>query len=324
MITEQEKKTEPSGFLHTLNAPLASRKDKEFFVENLSMLLASGMDLMSVLVAIQEEFRSKHMKAIAARMAEDIDSGLSLSDTLAKTKMLDPDVLSLVRIGETSGKLDDNLKVIVEQQRKKRMFRSRLRSAMMYPVLIFIITITVGMVIAWFILPRLALVFGNLKLELPWLTQWLIALGEFLGRYGKVVVPLAILVIAVVFYTLFANSRTKFLGQYFLFSIPPIRKLIKEIELAKFGYILGTLLESGVPVVDAIESLEQAEEFPPYRKLYKHLKESVEEGNSFQRSFALYPHAKKYIPISIQHLIAAGEQSGNLSQTLKHTGQQYE
>ena len=299
-------------------------EEKDYFIENLSMMLASGMPIMLALDGVGAELRSKRMKEVIASLKEDMEGGSSLWRALDKTKLLSSQVISLLRIGEESGRLAENLKVIDIQQKKEKDFRSKLRSAMMYPILVMSFTVVIGAGIAWFILPRLSSVFAELDLELPVITRALIAAGEFLGEYGAIVIPSVLLFVILFLFFVFAYSKTKHIGQSFLFSLPVIKKLIQEIELARFGYILGSLLEAGLPVVDALESLESATTFRSYKKFYKYLQNSVEVGNSFKKSFAGYKNVKRLIPTPIQQMIISGEQSGRFSEVLLKTGENFE
>lgn len=103
--------------------------------------------------------------------------------------------------------------------------------------------------------------------------------------------------------------------------IPGIKVLMQEIEVARFGYLLGTLLDAGLQVTRAIESLENATETIRYKRFYTHLRESVDMGNSFEKSFESYPNIGKIIPQSVQQLVISGERSGNLNKTLLKVGQ---
>lgn len=299
-------------------------KDRDYFIENLSLLVSSGMPIAGALDSIATEVRSRRMKAILASIRQDIEDGSLMWKALAKTGLFKDHTLSLIRLGEESGKLVENLKVIEIEEEKERLFRSRLRSAMMYPVFVLGVTGVVGIGIGWFILPKLALVFSQLKLQLPLITKLLIGAGTFLGQYGKYVVPCAIILIAALIYFLFFWPKTKAAGQALYFHTPGVKQLVKEVEIARFGYLLGTLLQAGLPVTQALNSLASAAEFSRYRKLYKHLATSVEDGNSFAKSFASFDHANRLIPAPIQQLIVAGEQSGNLPGTLLKIGENFE
>lgn len=299
-------------------------EEREYFIENLSLLLTSGMNIASVVGALRAEMRSSRMQKVIGQLARDIDEGMPLSRALQRTHLLPAHVISLIKIGEESGRLSENLKVVVAEREKDRIFRSKVRSAMMYPILVLTLTVVIGVAVAWFVLPRLATVFAELQVELPVITKALISLGKFLGGYGSIVIPFFFLVLGGAVYLLFISPRTKFVGQVFIMKFPGVRRLIQEVEIARFGYILGTLLEAGLPVVDALSSLEEATTFRAYERLYAHLAVSVGEGNSFERSLRHYPRSKTLIPLPIQQMIAAAERSGHLPETLKKVSEIYE
>lgn len=299
--------------------------EKEYFVENLSMLLSSGMGVLATLDSIKEEVKSKRLKKTIEKLRENIVDGSSLWSALEKTGMFSSQIISLIRLGEKSGRLSENLKSVAKQQEKDRIFRSKVRSAMIYPVLILILTLVIGIGIAWFILPKLATVFASLNVELPPLTKALISLGVFLGKYGYFVVPAFAVVFSLIIFFLFIFEKTKFIGQSILFNLPVINELIKEVEISRFGFIAGTLLSAGLPISEVIDSLKDSTISRAYKKFYVSLKESItEEGNSFQKSFSKYKKIKKLIPTPIQQMIVSGEQSGKLSDTLLNVGEVYE
>lgn len=321
MSQHRSKNTKPK---RTSTFTFGLGKERDYFVENLSMLVSGGMPMISTLHAIGQELHSRRMKAIILVMTADIEGGSSLWRALSNTHLFPDHAVSLIRLGEESGKLTENLKVVAIEQAKDRVFKSKLRSAMMYPVFVFGLTVVIGVGITWFILPKLATVFSQLKIDLPLVTKILIALGTFLGAYGQYVVPAVIGLVAVVFYGLFFFSKTKFLGNILLNLVPGVKRLMKEVETARFGYLLGTLLEAGLPIIQALESLTQATDNEHYKKLYRHLRNSVVDGNSFQKSFLAFKHSNHLIPAPMQQLIVAGEQSGGLPATLLKIGQLFE
>ena len=283
------------------------------------MLLMAGMNILPSLDAIRGEMRSSRMKQIIDDLKKDIDSGLFLWRGLDKTGLFPPHIISLIRIGEESGQLSENLKVIVLNQQKDRVLKSKIRS-----VLILCLTMVIGIGIAWFILPRLTSVFSQMNLKLPLITRILIAIGDFLKNYGWIAVPVFLIVFIGTFYFVFVAPKSKGIGQSLLFSTPVVKKLIQEIELARAGFILGTLSGAGLSVIDSLDSLYNASTYVFYKKFYLYLKNNVEEGKSFQESFAAYPRIRRLIPSHIQGMIEASEQSGKMSETFSKIGEIFE
>lgn len=298
--------------------------EKEYFIEQLSMLLSAGIPVITALTAIKKEIKSGRFKKIIDELIESIETGSSVSSALQSVHMFPQYSISLIRIGEQSGRLDQNLKIVAAGEQKDREFRSKTISAMLYPVFVFSLTIVVGLGISWFILPRLATVFAQLKIELPLITQVLIGFGTFLDHYGIIVIPLTLSIGLLTLFFVFFYSKTNFLGQIILFSIPPISRLFTELELSRFGSLLGNLLQAGLPILDSLESIRESSTFYRYQKFYSFLYEKVKEGNSFSKSFELYHRINALIPVPIQQLIITGEHSGNLPETFIKIGELYE
>jgi len=149
-------------------------------------------------------------------------------------------------------------------------------------------------------------------------------LGEFMRVHGTVAVPSLLGGIIFFGYFVFSYSKTKFIGQWLLFHFPGINRLLQEVELSRFGYIFGTLLKAGLPATAALTTLIDASVFHRYKKLYRHLRSQIEEGSSFREAFFSFRGSGKLIPIPIQQMIVAGQQSGRLAQTILDIGGVFE
>lgn len=295
------------------------REERDQLLENLSLFMSSGTRVTAALEALIKEFRSSSSRKLAQTILEELDAGSSLWRALDKTKAFPQRVVSLVRVGEKSGRLAENLRAAVSQQQKERLFRSRVYSAMFYPVLVFSVTVVIGLGLSWFLLPRFAQVFSSLNIELPLLTRLLIRFGEFLNQYGLIAVPVAIVILVGGAFLIF-----RLWGDLFIPLVPGIGRLIREIELSRFGFILGSLLEAGLPIADALDSLEESTSLRPYRRFYFHLGKSIKEGGSFGKSFSSYPKSTSLFPLPVRQILSSAEQSGRLPETLLNIGQTYE
>lgn len=299
-------------------------EEKEYFIENLAVMVSSGITINASLDAILRESRTRSMRRAIAQIKESTEGGSSFWKAMEKSKIFPAQSISLIQIGEESGRLVENLKVIALQQKKDRIFRSKIYSAMMYPVFVLVLSVIIGLGIAWFILPKLATVFDSLHVKLPLITQILINVGKFLDIYGNIAVPSFIFFLLIIVFIFFVIPKTKFIGEYILLKLPGIRKLLQEAELGRTGYIAGTLLNAGLPVVKTLTAIENASTFYFYRKFYKFVRRSVEEGNSFQKSFELYKKVDGLIPPHVQQMIISGEQSGHLPEIFISIGEDFE
>lgn len=298
--------------------------ERDYLLQNLGTLITSGMTVLEALETVEEGSRSRALSRLIGRIRAEIESGSPLWKALAAPDLFSAAAISLIRSGEESGKLSQNMRLVSEQEEKSRLFRSRIRSAMLYPVFVFSLTIILGIGIAWFILPKLAAVFSQLKIELPLITKILISAGNFLALHGAVAIPIFVAVVAVIVFFIFFFSKTKFIGQAMLLRTPGIGTLIQEVELARFSYLLGTLLSAGLPIQRALHTLTQATAIPAYERLYLYLEQSIIEGNSFEQAFKGYRRLDRLIPVTIQRLVTTGERSGSLSKTLVSVSTTYE
>jgi len=316
------KSAEPTKLVRT--ALFISRKEKEYLVENLSVLIGSGLNIVEVLDAVEGELKTRAMRKIVRSMREAVDAGAPLWRTIQESGLFPQHVVQLIRVGEESGRLSQNLKIIAEQEDKDRKFRAKVRSALLYPTFVLSLTVVIGVGIAWFVLPRLSSVFDALDLTLPVVTRVMVALGDFLGAYGVYVMPAIIIALILAVYFVFFNKKTRSFGQELLFKLPGIKRLILEVEIGRFGFLLGTLLRAGLPISDALDSVQRATVARSYKKLYQHLQEDISNGSTFKDSFTGFSGIKKLIPRPIQQIIIAGERSANLPETLLKIGEIYE
>jgi type II secretory pathway component PulF len=289
--------------------------EKDYFIENLSLLISSGMGMSSALSAVSLSLKSKSMKKMAEAIEDMVNDGLPLWKALEKTKFLSERIISLIRSGEEAGKLPEHLNLVTIQQHKEKVFNSRLKSALMYPGIVLILAFIVAIVSAWVVLPKLITIFKTSNGVLPISTRILMAIGTFLSQYGFVVVPLTIVLLIVAVYFIFFYKKTKFIGDAILFSIPGIKSLIEGVELARFGYIFGVLLQAGFQANEALESVKKGTTYRRYIRFYDHLQKSILQGDSFKIAFSTFPKTENYIPIPIQQLFLASEKSGRLSET---------
>lgn len=298
--------------------------DKSQLLEDLSITLSSGMDLISALFSIKSETSSKSFQKVIDQIIDDIKNGTRLWTAIKNTGIYPDYVVSLIKIGEEAGRLPENLKIVVLEQQKQKSLQSKLVSALLYPILVLFLTLVIGTGISWFLLPKLASVFSSLRLDLPLITKILIAIGLFLGKFGFIFVPFLVGLMVGSFYLLFIFKKTKYVGESLILNLPVFSQLYQEIEITRMGYLLGTLLNSGITIVEALESLSQATTSRLFAKFYNFLEIKVEQGNSLQSSFNQYKDTKKLIPAHIIQMIGTSEQSGLLPDTLLKISEIYQ
>ncbi len=300
--------------------------ERDYFIENLSLLVASGMGISASLASIRKGVKNRRFKKLIVQMEEMIQSGFPLWRTFKELRFFPERVIALIKAGEESGKLPEHLSLVTIQQHKERVFSSRVRSALLYPGIVLLLAIVVAIGSAWYTLPRLTLVLQDAAetASIPITTKVLIWLGQFIASYGVWAIPALLVGLFLVVYLLFVNNKTKWLGDTLILGLPGIDKLVQGVEVSRFGFVFGALLQAGLPLRDAVASLVEGTSFVSYKNFYRYLQVELDAGQTFANAFDSYKKSGKYIPIPMQQLIVAAEQSGKLPETLLKIGQIFE
>ncbi|HEV7449319.1 MAG TPA: type II secretion system F family protein [Candidatus Paceibacterota bacterium] len=298
--------------------------EKDFFLENFSLLLRAGMPATEALSTLKEELRRGSMRRTVEAVEEEVISGGTISVALSRGKLLSPRFISLLRVGEETGQFAEQLTLVIAERKKEELFAGKIRSALIYPGFVLAVTFFVGLTVMWYVFPKLSAVFASSGGTLPLTTRAIISIGNFFSLYGTVVVPAALMILAALFFFLFVYSKTRSTGEWLLLHSPISKSVIQEIELARFGYILGTLLRAGIPIPQALESLRDSTSFVLYKRFYQSIMSHIDEGQSLYRSIEAIPHVSTYMPPHIARLLLAGELSGALSDTLLRVSEEYD
>ncbi len=292
-----------------------SRDAREFFTETLSMLLSTGVPVGVSLGIIAKEMPTKKVKEAVTAMRDKVDEGSPLWRAIGESGMLSGSSIALIKAGEESGKLPEDLKVVSDQTHRMNILNAKIRSALIYPSFLIVMLVLVGSGISLFLLPRLAEIFNGLDVKLNLLTKIMIGFGLFWSHWGILItlgffVLLILIAIGVVYVR---PIRT--VAEGVLFIIPGVNKLLYQSEISRLGFIMGSLLDAGLPIVDVLDSLRDSFATTRYRKIADVIKANVEEGQSIASTFDKIPD-RKALPGPIRQLIISSEQSGNLSPTL--------
>lgn len=319
---QRERKKGVAAFFRSLNY-IGMGKHCSAFVQNLAMMLNAGLPLIEALQTIQAELRSRAMRTVVRRITDLVEGGNPLWVSMDEQQVFSPYEVSLVRVGEEAGNLARNMEYLAIQQEKDRNLRQKVKMAMIYPTIVLVLMFIVVMGLGIFVLPNLIQVLYALNVKLPLSTRIVVAFTEFMQksgmRTGATTIGAFITILILTKYTGF-----KVVTQWFVFRIPGIGSLAKEASIARFGVILGGLLRSGVPLVDALDSMVGVTTVVSFKRFYQKLRDRVVVGDSFATCFHTIPGSRKVLPVSVQQLIITGEKSGALSDTCLKVAQIYE
>lgn len=298
-------------------------KERTLIIQNLATMLTAGLPLVDSLKTLQLETRSKPAKQLLQRLIDRVENGSALWRAMQEERFFSPHALALIRIGEEAGSLAKNMEHLALQQEKDQALRAKVTMAMIYPGIVLTLMFIIVMGLGMFVLPNLISVLLSLNVPLPLVTRIVIGFTRFFTRYGTIAVPTSLGVI-IILTILFKFTRLKAVSQWMLFRIPGIGRLMREATIARFGVIVGGLLQASVPLPDALRSLTEVTPIVSYRNFYRKLLEHISLGDSFAKSFAAIRGSGKLLPLSVQQLVMTGERTGSLAKIMLKIADIYE
>ncbi len=295
--------------------------EKMLFARNLAVIIASGLALARGLEILAEQTGSEKFKEVLNDVVASIRKGENFADALARHPKVFSDLFrAMVASGEKTGKLDESLKIVAFQLKRDYDLRRKIRGAMMYPAIIIFAMVTIGILMMIFVVPQLVTTFAEFKTELPTSTKIVIGFSNILSNH--LLLFLASLVAAI--FGAIAILRTR-QGKNFMdfavLHIPVIGKIAIKANSARTCRTLGSLLGSGVDVLESFSITEGVLTNHYYKEVIVEAKILVEKGSSISKVFI--EHRKLY-PILVGEMMAVGEETGKLSEMLFRLAAFYE
>ncbi len=297
-------------------------KEQIFFAKRLAFLVKAGVPLIEALHIIRAQTKKLGRIRVYDAVISDIASGQYLSTSLAKFKnMFNDFAVNLIRVGETSGILNQNLTYLADELAKKDVLKKKVIGALIYPIFITVATLGITALLTVYIFPKIMPIFTSLHVKLPWTTRALIGVSAYLREWGL----LTLLVVALSFIGFLVVrarfTRIRYASDRTLLALPLAGSIARSYNLANFCRTLGLMLKSGVPIATALEVTADTTQNLVYRQALKEVATMIVRGEPLSRGLALYP---AIFPDMCTHLISVGETTGNLAQTLMYLAELYE
>ncbi len=295
--------------------------DLMLFTRQLSTLVASGMAVEGALKLIAEQTDSRNIKIASSQIRQKINEGLSIALAMNQSSLRFPqDYISTISAGEETGHMTEVLLRLADDVEHQAQSKQALSSALIYPIIMILVSISVVVLLIVYVVPQVANVFGSLNQDLPTMTIFLIGMSDFLVNYG-IYLLYAILISILIFLWRYNRSYDfKYKIHKKLFSIPVFGDLILSNELARWARSLGLLLNSGVPTLEALRIGSKVVVNVFLQDCLNKINEQVREGQSFHLSMRKFP----IIPSFIVHMTSSGENSGNLDEMILKVAAYYE
>ncbi len=294
---------------------------KVFFADHLRVMVRSGISLSEALRTLAEQTTNRRLKKVLTEIKIGLEAGETLSTHLSKY----PDIfsktfVSMVSAGEISGTLENNLEELATQMRKEHQLRSRVKSALSYPIIIVVATIGILTMLVVYVLPKLLDIFKEFKANLPLPTVILIGVVEFVQAHGLLIlIVLLIIIFALIMFGRTKNGKNIFHG--ILLRLPIFGPVVLKINLARFSRTFSSLLKTDIPVVQGLEITAETLSNVHYKKAVLGAAEEIKKGLTIEE--VLKKYTKLFPPLVLQ-MIAIGEKSGTIDVLLKELANFYE
>jgi len=297
-----------------------SGKDITLFARQLATMITAGLTLGQALALLVKQSKRGPFRSVLEAVQNDVQDGFSFSSALAKFPNVFSNVLvSAVKSGEATGKLEDVLKQLSTSMEKEQKLRSKLKGAMIYPSFIVVAMIGAFIVMVTKIVPQLKDMFTDSGKALPAQTQFLLNLSDFLVTKGWLAALMVIGTIVLVRYYIGTASGKRTVS-FLSLKIPGVKDIVEQNNMAHFGRLLSMLLSSGVPMVDALRMLRESYNNVLYQDSLAVTIAEVERG--VPMSVPLSRDAR--IPLLAAQMVAVGEQTGKMDEIMMRMADYYE
>ncbi|RZT58437.1 type IV pilus assembly protein PilC [Microcella alkaliphila] len=295
-------------------------KDLAVMSRQLATMISSGLALLKALTILSEQSENELLRETLDQVRKDVEQGLSLSEAIAKHDTIFPPLfINLVRAGETGGFLESSLQSVAENYEKEVKLRGTIKSALTYPIVVLIMAIlgVIGMIV--FIVPVFKNMFEGLGGSLPAPTQFLVILSE------SAIYWLPTLIVSLVAFSVWwgrnkHQPRVREVVDPLKLKMPVFGQLITKIAIARFTRNFGTMMRSGVPILQALSIVGATSGNYVIEKALVNVQESVRQGRSIAAPLADEP----IFPQMVTQMISVGEDSGSLETMLAKVSDFYD
>jgi len=297
-----------------------SRKEIAIFTRQFSVMIDAGLPLVQCLEILGSQQNNRTFQKIIFQVRQDVESGATLADALRKHPQAFDDLYSnMVAAGEAGGILDTILQRLSVYIEKIVKLRAAVRSALVYPVAVILIAVGVVWVILWKVIPTFATLFEGLGAQLPLPTRITIALSKFIGSWWWMIF-ISIGLTAYLINRYYKTPSGRYRIDKLLLKVPVLGTVLRKIAVARFCRTLGTLVSSGVPILEGLEITAKTAGNAVVAQAIMATRASVEQGKTISEPLK----GTDVFPPMVVQMVAVGEQTGALETMLNKIADFYE
>ena len=309
--------------LNAINAKLSRVKGDELVMvtRNLGSMITAGLTVSRALSVIERQTKNPKLKIVVTTMVARINKGDGFAESLKEFPEVFNDLyVAMVRAGEEGGNLASTLQTLAIQMDRTNTLKKKIKGAMIYPSIVMIVMVVIGILMMIFVLPQITGVFESMDTELPATTQFLIATSNFLVNYTVLALGGMLAGIAGIIYAL-RTKWGKIATSWIIPKLPVIGTMAKETNAARTARTLSSLLNSGVDVLQSIEITQEVVQNVFYKKILKEAGVRVEKGTALSEVFI---ERSDLYPILVGEMILVGEETGQIAGMLGELAEFYE
>lgn len=312
-----------SGFLGSFSLDslsTISTKDRVLFTRQLATLVKAGLPIAKSLDLLQKQISNPKMLKLVKKISSSVQSGLPLSQALKEHPTVFGTIyISLVEAGEASGNLDETLAQLATQEEKTAAINSKIKSAFTYPIVVLVVLVAVFVMMIVLVLPQVAGMYKDLKQPLPPLTKVLLAMAHAFTKYYYLFF-LALGGIAYAVRAYFLTKKGKYILDTAKISVPIVKTLVMKLYMSRFARTLGSLVASGVPVLQALSITSRSMNNIRLEDAVNDVTEQVKSGVAMSIPITNNP---MFLTL-VGQMIGVGEQTGTLGDSLNKVATYYE
>ena len=298
-----------------------TNKDRIMFTRQLSTLIGAGLPLATSLRTVTEQTQGKGMKVIIEEILTNVESGKSLYESFS----LHPDIfngvyLALIQAGEMSGTLDMALKRLADQEEKDAAMMSKIKGALVYPVIILVVIIAVLAFMMIMVVPQVRDLYHDLGEELPGLTQFLVDITDFFGNFWWLVLIIVIAIVGGIGYFIKKTPTGRKTIDSIKIYVPIFGGLFRKLYVSRFARTAEMMLATGVPMLDSVRIAIEAINNIIVETEYNKSLDIIKGGKPLSESL----RDRNYMLPLVPQMASIGEESGKIDEMLGKAAQVYE
>lgn len=304
-----------------------SRLQVALFTRQLAVLLRSGIPLAEGLSTLTEQSAHQNRRRTGDRLQKvlgdvrrQVNEGSSLADALSNHPAVFHELyINMVRSGEMAGNLEEVLDRLAEFMERELDLRGKVTGALLYPAIMMVVSILILGILMVVVVPKITQIFDDMERTLPWNTRLLISVSGFMGKRWWLVV-LGLGLSGVLFHLWKKSPGGRALWDRFLINLPVVGGLIRHLAISRFSRTLGTMFQSGVPLLRALDISKYVLTNTQLQDVITKAETGIREGESI----AAQLKKSKYFEPMVVHMVAVGERSGQLPEMLRNVAEAYE